>query len=134
MSAEDNINTIQTIYQAFGRGDVQAILAALSDDVDWAAETSSTAAPWYGVRNDKDAVAAFFQQFASSVDTAVFEPTAFAANETDVFALVRYRGTARATGTEIETQLHHYFRFRDGKIDYYRGTEDTAQTERALST
>jgi ketosteroid isomerase-like protein len=28
--------------------------------------------------------------------------------------------------------LHHYFRFRDGKIACYRGTEDTAQTEAAL--
>jgi hypothetical protein len=25
--------------------------------------------------------------------------------------------------------LHHYFKFRDGKVAYYRGTEDTAQTE-----
>jgi NitT/TauT family transport system substrate-binding protein len=28
--------------------------------------------------------------------------------------------------------LHHYFRFRDGKIAYYRGTEDTAQTQAVL--
>ena len=28
--------------------------------------------------------------------------------------------------------LHHFFTFRDGKIAYYRGTEDTAQTAAAL--
>jgi len=28
--------------------------------------------------------------------------------------------------------LHHFFRFRDGKMTYYRGTEDTAQTEAVL--
>jgi hypothetical protein len=28
--------------------------------------------------------------------------------------------------------LHHYFAFRDGKIAYYRGTEDTAQTRATL--
>ena len=28
--------------------------------------------------------------------------------------------------------LHHYFTFRGGKIAYYRGTEDTAQTEAVL--
>ena len=28
--------------------------------------------------------------------------------------------------------LHHYFRFRDGKICYYRGTEDTAITAATL--
>ena len=134
MSGEDNIKIIQTIYEAFGRGDVETILAALSADVDWAAETSSTAAPWYGVRTGTQAVAEFFQQFGSTVDTAVFELVAFAANETEVCALVHYRGAARASGTEIETNLHHYFRFRDGKICYYRGTEDTAQTERTISS
>jgi hypothetical protein len=54
--------------------------------------------------NGREAVAAF-EQFGSSFDTVVFETTAFAANDTDVFAVVRYRGT-----------------------------QDTAQTERALST
>jgi ketosteroid isomerase-like protein len=28
--------------------------------------------------------------------------------------------------------LHHYFRFRGGKISYYRGSEDSVQTEAAL--
>jgi ketosteroid isomerase-like protein len=28
--------------------------------------------------------------------------------------------------------LHHVFRFRDGKIAYYRGSEDTAQTAAVL--
>ena len=28
--------------------------------------------------------------------------------------------------------LHHFFSFRDGKIAYYRGTEDTAQTAAVL--
>jgi len=28
--------------------------------------------------------------------------------------------------------LHHWFRFRDGRIYFYRGTEDTAQVEAAL--
>jgi hypothetical protein len=30
--------------------------------------------------------------------------------------------------------LHHYFKFRDGKVYYYRGSEDTAQTVDALSS
>jgi hypothetical protein len=28
--------------------------------------------------------------------------------------------------------LHRYFVFRDGKVSYCRGTEDTAQTEAVL--
>ncbi|MEV7775192.1 hypothetical protein [Kitasatospora sp. NPDC086791] len=46
MSAESNVATVKAIYEAFGRGDAQAILDAVSDDVDWATETTSTAAPF----------------------------------------------------------------------------------------
>src|SRR5450755_2616161 len=40
MGADDNIKAIQAIYEAFGRGDVATILEALTDDVDWATDTS----------------------------------------------------------------------------------------------
>jgi uncharacterized protein len=36
MSSEANIKTIQQVYDAFGRGDVPAMLEAVTDDVDWA--------------------------------------------------------------------------------------------------
>ena len=48
MSADANIKTIMGVYEAFGRGDVAAIVEAVTDDVDWAAEAAGTAAPWSG--------------------------------------------------------------------------------------
>jgi hypothetical protein len=53
MSAEDNLATVKGIHESFGKGDVPAILDQLTDDVDWAAEASSGAAPWYGMRKGK---------------------------------------------------------------------------------
>ena len=132
MSADVKIKTIEQIYQAFGRGDVAAILNAVTNDVDWATETSSTAAPWYGVRHGKDGVAAFFTAFGSAMEIEEFTPTSLAANDTDVLTVVRCRARSRSTGKAIAMDLHHYFKFHDGKIAYYRGTEDTAQTEAVL--
>ena len=133
MGADENIKTIQGVYEAFGRGDVQAVLDAVTDNVDWAAETSSTAAPWYGVRHGKEGVAAFFEAFGSAMEIQEFDPYAFAANDTEVHTVVHCRATSRATGKAINHDLHHYFRFENGKIAFYRGTEDTAQTEAALT-
>ena len=132
MSADANIKTITEVYEAFGRGDVAAILDTLTDDVDWAAEAASHAAPWYGVRHGKDAVAAFFTEFGSTMEVVEFTPVSLAGNDTDVLTVVRFRATSRSTGRTAEMDLHHYFKFRDGKIAYYRGTEDTAQTEDVL--
>ena len=132
MSADANIKTITQVYEAFGRGDVAAILDAVTDDVDWAAEAASSAAPWYGVRHGRDAVAAFFSDFGSTMEVEEFTPVSFAANDTDVLTMVRFRARSRSTGKTAAMNLHHYFKFRDGKIAYYRGTEDTAQTQAVL--
>jgi ketosteroid isomerase-like protein len=111
MGADDNIKAIQAIYEAFGRGDVATILEALTDDVDWATDTSSTAAPWYGVRKGKAAVTAFFEAFGSAMEVE----------------------ESRATGEVMDMNLHHYFVFRGSKIAFYRGTEDTVQTVAVLA-
>jgi len=132
VGAEDNVKTVQSMYEAFGRGDVAVILEALTEDVDWGADTSSTGAPWYGIRRNKAEVTAFFQAFGETMEVQEFTPFAWAANDTEVHTVVRMRATARATGRTVEQNLHHYFRFRDGKVDFYRGSEDTAQTEAAL--
>ena len=114
MSADVNIKTIEQIHQAFGRGD------------------HLDRRPWYGVRHSKDAVAAFFTAFGSAMEIEEFTPVSLAANDTDVLTVVRCRARSRSTGKTLATDLHHYFKFRDGKIAYYRGTEDTAQTEAVL--
>ena len=132
MSADVNIKTVEQVYDAFGRGDVAAILDVVTDDVDWGSETTSTVAPWYGARHGKDGVAEFFTDFGTAMEVQEFTPISLAANDKDVLAVVRLRSSSRATGRSVAMDLHHVFTFREGLISYYRGTEDTAQTEAAL--
>ena len=133
MGAEDNVKTVKRIYEAFGRGDVGTILDCLTDDVDWASEAAGDSAPWWGVRNGKQATTGFFEALGSATEVEEFTPLAFATTDDgDVLTVVRYRTRARATGKSAVMDLHHYFRFTDGKISYYRGTEDTEQTAAVL--
>ncbi|HEY1325164.1 MAG TPA: nuclear transport factor 2 family protein [Streptosporangiaceae bacterium] len=132
MSSDANIKTIMGVYEAFGRGDVAAILDAVTSDVDWAAEADPAVAPWHGVRHGQQAVAAFFAEFGSTMEVEEFTPVSIAANDTDVLSVVQFRARSRATGKTAAMNLHHFFKFRDGKIAYYRGTEDTAQTQAVL--
>jgi uncharacterized protein len=134
MSADANIKTIMSVYEAFGRGDVAAIVDTVTDDVDWSAEANPAVAPWHGVRHGKDAVAQFFTDFGSTMEVEEFTPVSIAANDTDVLSVVRFRVRSRATGKTAAMDLHHWFTFRDGKIAHYRGTEDTAQTQAVLQS
>ena len=132
MSADANIKTIVGVYETFGRGDVAAILDAVTSDVDWSAEADPAVAPWHGVRHGRDAVATFFAEFGATMEVEEFTPVSLAANDTDVLSVVRFRARSRATGKTAAMDLHHFFKFRDGKIAYYRGTEDTARTQAVL--
>jgi hypothetical protein len=132
MSADDNVKSIQAVYEAFGRGDVAAILDAVTDDVDWASESASTEAPWWGVRTGKDAVTDFFTQLAANEEVLEFTPLAMVGEGDDVLTVVHYRAKATKTGKTVDMEIHHHFHFTGGKISRYRGSEDTLQTQRAL--
>ena len=45
MSAEQDIETARQVYEAFGRGDVQAVLDRVTDDVDWSTDAAILSAP-----------------------------------------------------------------------------------------
>jgi ketosteroid isomerase-like protein len=97
VSANDNVKTIQSVYEAFGRGDVAAILEVLTDDVDWASEAAdASGAPWYGVHHGRDGVAGFFEAFGSTMEVEEFTPSVFAATDTEVLTIVRFRARTRA--------------------------------------
>ena len=134
MPADQNIATVKTMYDAFGRGDVDAVVQHVSDNVNWAADAAGDAAPWWGEHHGKqDTAAKFFGGIAENVDVLAFEPATFAATDNEVLTFVRYRAKMRATGQEVDMNLHHYWRFDDdGKVEMYRGSEDSAQTRDAL--
>ena len=130
---DPKITTVQRIYEAFGRGDIGFILDQLTDDVDWASCPDSDVAPWHGIHQGKAEVPRFFKALGESLEITEFTPLSFAANDTDVMVVTRFSATSPATGKSAAMDIHHWWRFRDGKIYLYRGTEDTAQTQAMLS-
>lgn len=132
MGTEENIKTVQGIYEAFGRADVGSILDQLTDDVDFAVEPNGRA-PWNGLRRGKDEVAAFFQKLGENVEVTDFTPLSFAAADSDVMAVIRYAVRVPATEKSGSMDLHHWWRFRDDKVSFVRGTEDTALTNELLA-
>jgi len=60
-----NLAAVQGIYEAFGRGDVPAILAVLAEDVEWESWDDNSAVragvPTMVPRHGKDEVAGFFE-------------------------------------------------------------------------
>ena len=131
--ADSKIEAVQRVYEAYGRGDVEAVLAEVADEVDWAAEAASTSVPWYGSHRGKDEVARFFKEIGSSVEVTEFTPLSLTSNETDVIVAIWWAYTVNATGKRAAMHMQHWWRFADGKIVFFRGSEDTEQSAAAFS-
>ncbi len=110
------IETVQAIYAAFGRGDVDTILSYLSDDVAWDQD-----APGYGLAMfepgaGKEHVRAFFQAL-QDVDFLRFEPLNFLTGGNQVAVPLRLAVKVKATGKVAEALEIHLFTFGDdGKV------------------
>lgn len=130
---DPKIEAVQRLYEAYGRGDYDAVVAELADDVDWAAEAASTSAPWYGNYRGKGDVPRFFKEIGSNADVTEFTVLGFTSNETDVVATIHWAYTVNATGKTAAMYMQHWWRFANGKIVFFRGSEDTEQSARAFA-
>ncbi len=68
-----NTDTVREIYEAFGRGDVSAILDKLDDSIEWETQAPVPGVPWLQSRRGKANVAGFFESLAPLKITR-FEP------------------------------------------------------------
>lgn len=133
MNADDNVKLVRTAYDAFGRGDIPALLDLLSDDCDWGVDASERIAPYYGIRHGKDEILAFFQELGATFTVDRFEPIAIAADGETVLTVVAYALRSIATGKSAAMNLHHQFTVVDGRVTYFRGSEDTALVKSLLA-
>ena len=60
-ASEQNVETVKGMYEALGRGDIDAIVELVTDDVDWSTDAAIESAPWYGPRHGKAGVRSFFE-------------------------------------------------------------------------
>jgi ketosteroid isomerase-like protein len=132
-TADPKIAAVQRLYAAYGNGDIDAVLAELADDVDWAAEAAGTAVPWWGTYRGKQEVPRFFKEIGANLDITEFSVLGFTSYDTDVVATVHWTFTVHSTGKTASMYMQHWFRFADGRIVFFRGSEYSAQSAAAFS-
>jgi uncharacterized protein len=120
------IETVQAIYEAFGRGDVPAILSHLAEDVEWEYGANSTDVPWFQPRRGRSSVPGFFESL-QAITFNRFVPTKLLADGDVVLALVDLEATVNATGKRfVEVDEVHVWRFNaEGQVQKFRHRADT---------
>jgi ketosteroid isomerase-like protein len=120
-----NVDTVKQIYEAFGRGDIPAILDKLDDNVEWDTDFDEPAAPWLTPRRGRENIAGFFESLAPLSFTK-FDPHTIAADGNKVVAVIDIELDSQGKHYVIPNE-GHYFVFNDqGKITRFQHLVDTA--------
>ena len=131
MSEAQNTKIVQDAYAAFSRGDIQAVLNALSDDITWKPVTGAASyVPMAGERRDKNGVAKFFKSVAENIKFSQFEPREFVAQGDRVVALGHYTG-ASPSGRTFDSDFVMVFKLKNGKVTHFQEFLDVAQLNAA---
>ena len=123
-----NLDTVQQIYAAFGRGDIPAILERLADSIEWEYGVNSTDVPWLQPWRGRADVAQFFQAVAG-LQIHRFEPKTFLEGGDVVVALIDLEATVQATGKRIveDDEVHIWYFDSHGQVSRFRHRVDTHQ-------
>jgi ketosteroid isomerase-like protein len=132
--SNENIEIVKRCYQAFGRGDLEAVMACISDDLTrFGAITSpKTAVPWYLSLTCKSEVPRFFEALNSAVEHTKMEPFAFAAAGDYVYASLKLEQKIRKNDRRIAHEVVHRIRFQGGKVVEWWALEDTFTIDAAF--
>jgi ketosteroid isomerase-like protein len=132
MSSLSPTALVQQMYQAFGQGDVPAMLEALTDDFAWDSRYP-TSVPLSGIWRGRDGLLGLLQAITSSVDVLAFEVREFIAEGDRVVALGRDESRAKATGRVYPNEWVHVWTIQGGKLAHVVTYNDTAAAEAAFS-
>jgi ketosteroid isomerase-like protein len=123
---------VQAMYEAFGRGDVPAILAHLASDVVWRINAPSVV-PYAGECRGREAVSDWFGTLAQSENITSFAPEIFVASKSHVVAIGSAAGTARPTGRTWSIRWAHVWTFQTGRVTAFEDILDSAAIAAAFA-
>jgi ketosteroid isomerase-like protein len=126
-----HIETVEAIYAAFGRGDIDAIVARLSPQVAWEPWNDNFAqragVPWMQPRRGHAGAREFFAALAA-LDIHDFAVLSIMGSERQVAVEFTIDATVRATGRRFfEEEVHLWSFDADGHVVRFRHYLDTAK-------
>ena len=123
-----NVDTARSAYEAFGRGDLEALKGMLSADGTW---YTSEELPLGGETQGADAIVGNFAQIPNYWSSFSVDPEEFI----DAGEWVVIRGTQRAGNDSgsFEAPFAHLMKFADGKIVRGEFYSDSAKAAKVLA-
>lgn len=125
-----NKQIIEAHYDGFVRGDFDAVLEPLADDIVW---TEAEGFPLAGTYLGRQAVVEnVFSILQRDWDGYALEVDEVLQDGDSVIGVGTYSGTYKATGRPFSARVVHLWRFKDGKAVKFEQVTDTAMVNAAI--
>ncbi|MCE4371222.1 nuclear transport factor 2 family protein [Xanthomonas hortorum] len=129
MSAQTTIDTVKDFFAAIGRGDSQALLALVANDIEWIIPGEDW--PLAGTHRGLDGVADALRRASEEVSFSYPEPLEYVAQGDRVLVIGFAKGTITATNRTFEDHFVFAITVRNGKLAHIREYIDTQALARA---
>jgi ketosteroid isomerase-like protein len=113
MSAE-NIEVVRKVLDEWNRGDVEAVIARTSDDLEWLPVLVESVEG--GGFRGHDGFREFLREWITTWETWELEAEEIREVGEQVLVLTRVHATGRGSGIGLDQSFAHLFEFREGLI------------------
>ena len=117
-----NLDQLKRLYDAFARGDVASVLGVMDDRIEWREPDSL---PYEDQVGPQAVAENIFARVLQDVNEFVVTPEEFVDGDETIACTGRYSGRGAKTGLSFNTPFVHVWKFRNGKIVYFRTYTDT---------
>jgi hypothetical protein len=128
MSIRENIQTVKDFFAAMSRGDREALLALVAEDIEWIIPGDDW--PLAGTHRGHAGLAELLETASKSIETST-EPREFVAQGDRVLVVGFARGKIKATNKTFEDDWIFAITVRDGRLTNIREYVDTQALARA---
>ena len=125
--SQENVAVVRGLYEAFGRGDVPAVLGQMDQGIEWNEAENFIYAdrnPYVGPQAVLEGV---FMRLGSEWEVFTVTPAEWLDAGDRIVVLGTYSGTHKATGRQVRAQFAHIWSVREGSVVRYQQYTDTKQ-------
>ncbi len=125
--SQENVAVVRGLYEAFGRGDVPAVLGQMDQGIEWNEAENFIYAdrnPYVGPQAVLEGV---FMRLGSEWEGFTVTPEEWLDAGDRIVVLGTYSGTHKATGRQVRAQFAHIWSVREGSVVRFQQYTDTKQ-------
>ncbi|HEV2769014.1 MAG TPA: nuclear transport factor 2 family protein [Solirubrobacteraceae bacterium] len=127
-----NVETVEKIYAAFGRGDLRTVLDAFDPEIAWIAPPTL---PWSrGEYRTPAEVREYFASFGAALEAPHFSFDELIEAGDRVVAIGHENARARPTDRHFSMRVAHIWTIREGRAVRMEGIPDSATVVEAFET